>query len=57
MFKKLFPIAILFCLFFPSCSSFIDSNESASINLEITGKLIEKLAESSTPPPFKCTFY
>ena len=51
MFKKLFPIAILFCLFFPSCSSFIDSNESASINLEITGKLIEKLAESSTPPP------
>lgn len=57
MFKKLFPIAILFCLFFPSCSSFIDSNESASINLEITGKLIEKLAESSTPPPFKCAFY
>ena len=51
MFKKLFPIAILFCLFFPSCSSFIDSNESASINLEITGSLIKKLAESSTPPP------
>ncbi len=48
MFKKLFPIAILFCLFFPSCSSFTGSNESASINLEITGSLIEKLAESSS---------
>lgn len=50
MFKKLFPIAILFCLFFPSCSSFTDSNEGASINLEITGSLIEKLAESSSTP-------
>ena len=56
MFKKLFPIAILFCLFFPSCSSFTDWNESASINLEITGRLIEKLAESF-PPPLKRTFY